>query len=1187
MANNRKTAFEMKKNLSFCFALFTMMWTIAVWGSNGTPGVVVTKTMELPRDFDVNKLAEGIAKSFEGYIEKNNLNEYKAPIPQNKVYRNFPSLDEQLWSSTSNNSMILDGNSSLPAAPVNGDFIEDVILELGSGDYSDDVKQARLIIQKAIEAGEFLQGLSGGNVVTLPRALINSKKFGNVTVTVVLADIKLYPEFSKVTMYAELLIPQRNRGKPVRLTFGGFADFSYSGGIAGQAVLGLMADCSFEMPGSNRKVAVKLHKYVLPAGVNPQIGIIPDSLISLTSGTFILFDCNGFRSMGLKAELFFSRSWMLPVTVSATGEYLIDQNDQNLVNAKFEVYVDDWNNIFVGNISIDTFVVTKWQKMTFAVGKANVDLSDFRNPTGMQFPEGYLNPPPGNLWRGVYVDYIEITLPQPFKKACQGYTNPPPAGSQLQTCRIEIEVNKLLIDETGISGYFEAGGQAPLAAGGIMDKAWSWSLDSIEIQLLQSDIVGFEFGGVIVVPVQKEATPLKFTGGATFIPQPDGPNEETYFFTAILGSTIKFPFWKAVNVTLLPGTSLNVTVENDEFVPTANLTGTMVLGDPEDNLPQNGGAGSSFKAPGVEFRYLIVTSRAPYLDLGAGGYVALIAPGATFKNFPIGISQLSFAKDGDTGAKLGACLTLNLMGEGDGGLSAEGCFNVLGKLVVNANGGHRWVYDGIEFTGATVELDFPPVYAYGSLNIFENDSIYGNGFSALLHAEIELSNSGLVVDVGAVFGKKDGYRYWMFDGYAQITTPPPAPGIPLPPSPLFLNGFGGGMFWHMKPVAALPLGQSQPIPGVVSDPSGIIYHPDQGTGLGLKFALGLTTSAGLLTGKLTCIVRFSPSFSLQNIMFWGEVEYVVPTDAGAISELVDFQEKINDVIKPVSEIIEDNDESTADPPPNTIIGRIGISLDFVNWSFHAFAEAKINFPDAGVKGYGAVDIWVDPSEGEWHLFIGGYQDGSVEVPEFFNPEASIALFPVSVTLTLLGTNLEANLYFLTGTGIPGPPPMHPEAAAYFEEPVPEQGNRPGLNACGRSPASGTGIAFGASMLFKFDKKIKKKILFTNVTILDVKVNGGVGFDIALLKYHASTSCSNGVSPHGLNGFRATGRVWAFVNASGKVLFIPIPPIGVGLKFEADIPKPSYFDCVVVINFIKKWRFGIELGDKCGTPCSGL
>ncbi|MEM9917717.1 MAG: hypothetical protein AAF990_06455, partial [Bacteroidota bacterium] len=270
-------------------------------------------------------------------------------------------------------------------------------------------------------------------------------------------------------------------------------------------------------------------------------------------------------------------------------------------------------------------------------------------------------------------------------------------------------------------------------------------------------------------------------------------------------------------------------------------------------------------------------------------------------------------------------------------------------------------------------------------------------------------------------------------------------------------------------------------------------------------------------------------------------------------------------------------------------GKVGLCMDFEHgFVFHGYADVFINMSSAGFTGKGTLDLLIDPNANKWHIFVGGYRDGSVQVPTFWNPEASVSLYPVEVGFKYWGIEVAIDAYFLTGNDIPGPPPIHPEAAAYFGEQTSSNRNMLNGSACsGSTAALGTGLAFGLGMEFKFNKKNQRKIFGLRITVYDIRIRGMFGADVSLLKYSESSQCQEGQpsdGPHGIKGFRATGRVWAFVDASGKVLGVPIPNIGLGVKLEADVFNPSYFDAVVVINFIKKWRFGVDIGKKCGVPC---
>jgi len=133
---------------------------------------------------------------------------------------------------------------------------------------------------------------------------------------------------------------------------------------------------------------------------------------------------------------------------------------------------------------------------------------------------------------------------------------------------------------------------------------------------------------------------------------------------------------------------------------------------------------------------------------------------------------------------------------------------------------------------------------------------------------------------------------------------------------------------------------------------------------------------------------------------------------------------------------------------------------------------------------------------------------------------------------------------------------------------------------------GTGIAFGATAGFRLD--FKKGGLFGRCPFgIEVKAWAKVGFDLALLKYASNTTCSmSGDSPHGLKGFRATGRAYAIVVLEGgHITCFKLPNVGIGVKIEFDVFKPSYLDIKATIKaFGEKATIPLSIGEQCGIIC---
>jgi len=1044
--------------------------------------------------------------------------------------------------------------------------------------------------KKAIEAAK-LGGTRIDNFddlldIQLPAYRI--QKIGNLEAIIVINSLRLNSEpedglspGGRIGIYVGIKIPQKNydsqgRKKNVTLIFGTEAlGFTKEGGIK-VGNIRLVNDVFFELGGSSKKAIIELNK--------------GDFSGAEAVGTYIKFGCNGVEEFGIAGKVHFSKEWVTPVVPDpATGER---------VTAEIQIIVQDWNNMLI-TTSIEKFSLTKFKEVKFELRNCTVDLSDFRNPPNMKFPDGYANNggETSKLWRGVYIELFEFTFPDPFKKKCDGnYGNQNDPANPNPGCSMTASAKDLIIDRSGVTGTFSISGQAPLASGALLNSKWNWSLDEVNVDVYQSKFTGFGFSGGMVIPITKKETPFAYTASIDF-GGGDGLEEQTptYNFTVQPEKKVEFPLFKGFNVELEPNSIIDITVENNEFKPSAILYGKMSIGKASDSP-----TGDEMQVAEITFKKIKLQTEGPFIS-AVGGGVFISAPGAKLNNFPIQISGIGIGF-GENTAHLDFNLGISLMKQSDGGLSSSGSFSIHGKLITNVIGAHQWKYDKFTMSGFALTIDLPLFKGTGSLNIFKDDPVYGKGFSATLDAEIlggeDGGDSKFSLEMAAVFGNVNGMRYFMVDGFVGSD----AISIPLPPTPLSMNGFGGGVQYRMKLAGyhePAPNSNSTALP-IGVDASGLIYEPDPGTLFGIKFAVGLTTTgtgsggSSPITGKLSCIIRFGQGLSLQNITFWGTAEMINPVGENNVPEVPDVGEKVPDLAMSDADMHK-KDLEEVEANQDKIVGKVGISLDFDGgFSFHGYAEVNIKAAEGKLTGRGQLDLLIAPKSttdypsGRWHLYLGGYDNGAVTVPDFFNPENEIVLYPNHVSINYGGLSVVAKAYFLLGNDIPGPPPLNAEAANYFKIPTTSNAeNREVLYCNGNSPAKGTGIALGASLSVKFEKKIRKKILFAKVTIVNIKAYGAAGFDIALLKYGPETYCSGG-SPgdtHGVNGFRATGNVWAFVDVSGKILGVRLPGIGLGVLLQADMPDPSFFRAVAVLKFIKRWSIKFDIGEECGHPCS--
>jgi len=171
----------------------------------------------------------------------------------------------------------------------------------------------------------------------------------------------------------------------------------------------------------------------------PEIKALNNNLDLVFKGdrgkTYVAFDCNGYKEMGVDLEISIPRSIALPV--DKNGQ-IIDGKEK--VSARAETVLTNWSELLI-EASIPAFQVKGLKDFVFEVHLASFDLSDVANPSSLAFPDGYpeaLSP----LWRGFFCKEFSLTLPPYF----ESITGSVPAFS----------AQNLLIDMHGITGVFNA-----------------------------------------------------------------------------------------------------------------------------------------------------------------------------------------------------------------------------------------------------------------------------------------------------------------------------------------------------------------------------------------------------------------------------------------------------------------------------------------------------------------------------------------------------------------------------------------------------------------------------------------------------------------------------------------------------------------------------------------------------------
>lgn len=1044
-------------------------------------------------------------------------------------------------------------------------------------------------VYNAITESKLLDKLTGDKLVELPVGI--RKIFGSTTTTLMLAKAKIKPSY---TQFEVICIVELSNDRV--LAFGS-DDIKYSneGGFIGDLTLGLYADYAFKKGSPN--IYLSLNKFEKVNGDNDK-------------GCYVKFDCNGFIEMRIDGTVHLSRNWVTPADINGKP-----MEGEGRVKADISVLATDFNDMII-TVTLPDFVLTKVPDVAFILTGAVIDFSDKRHADGFVLPpqpsfepseggnavqttsamsattddgEGSPNQPPApdtnaiNMWKGIFIKNIQIIFPEVLK-----YKN----GD-----RLTAGAERLYIDSRGVAGTFYIGNPLPLGMGKM--RSWDYSIDRLDMTAAYGKIYVFSMRGRIDLPVTPQDQPLMYYAYANV-------EKKQYGFRADVTDETKFPFIKAGKVNLLPSSFIRVQVNRDTFDAMASLTGSLSISTSEEG-------GGSLQLPFASFTKLLVLAGKPFLSLDNQGGSFTLDTLPILNNSRINVGSASIVKTTDTTSMLVMEMSANLMDEG-GGAKTGGTFGIKGKMVQEGDN-KKWKYDGLKLMALSVDITIgSQVHISGSIQTFNNHPVYGNGFKGSLSGGFIAvkeegtggngnpggsggnSNPGgtggngnpggsggnsnapkykFNLAANMIFGSKpvengDPYKYWFFDAFVSSDTW----AVPLFAG-IEANGFGGGAYHHMKMDGFAPT--TAPDSANLQNPSsGIVYKPDPSVALGLKASMAIrSTDGGAFKGVVTLEMVFGAGMSLQQVMFYGKGE--MTTDL----KIPDIKDRLNK-LKLVTDEAKESDKADANADKqDKISAAFYIQANFedgfiLQGTFKAYLDAG----KGKVTGQGQIDLLINPKVGKWHLYLGGYSDLSVVDVE------GNKIPPVQASINFGAFALEANFYLLTGNDIPGAPPIDPRVATFFGIPQ-NSNNRSILAAGGRSPATGTGFAMGASVFFDIHVQdgqcgwVKKKDVY-------FKVDGGAGFDISLLKYGDNTSCSeSGTADHGLKRWRAGGRIWSYVNLKegrGKVLgaCVNIPHFQFGFLLDADVPNPSVFQAYLKFSIV-----GINVNlkpDPIGTAC---
>jgi hypothetical protein len=996
---------------------------------------------------------------------------------------------------------------------------------------------------------KYVEQLTGNELVQLPIGISGHTNDG-FKAEMVIVNAKILPQYIELTAFARIETQFQN----IHLYFA--ADklkLSHDGGVIGDWKLYLLGNETLPQIGN------KILMTILGGDIKKADG-------SINGGSYVEFDCNGFKSFKFKSDIRLARSLVVPVNAAGvrithtididTDKEAFGKNKEKYVGATLDITASGWNDLLI-QIDLPSFELERLNGWTFKLQNAVVDLSDNQNAPNIVFPPAYTTQgifPNGNqnTWRGFYAQQVSIKMPKQFNDK-KGNT------------RTEFQANKLLVDNNGVSGDFR--GYNLLESGSA--TGWQFKIDTVQVKLEINRIKMSKITGSIKPAATNSE--LKFTG---FF------NEQLYRLTVKVDKS-DFKMFKG-KLIFEQNSWVKMELDNNsnEFKASAFLNGTMSLGKnastpqatpppptppvpvtnpnaPPGVTPTTPAATASsnndfYEFNGIVFQNLALKSyEMPYIQASYFGY-----PGACkFGNFPLQFENIHLVTPSVNEVGLAFRMTLNLMESA--GISAAAGLKIIGRF--ENTDFQSYKYDRIVVDEIRVDVEKSGFKINGGLQFFENDDIYGDGFKGDL--SVNFPKLDIAGGAKALFCSKN-FRFWYVDFFIQNNS----------------NGkFGiekveGGLSYKMKRTDGNMVFNFAKSAYVPSATNGFTFRA------GVKAKFGSTTS---FKAKAFLEMEYNTTGGLNRIYFLGEGAMMGDANAtpdaseATLKQTVSkynnqledpalkasyaafmAQGKFLDISKrthPVSEVAKD--------------GKLGlfvsIEKDFVNNSFDGLFEVYCKLE--GFKGsgennlLGMVHMYSSPAKSYLHIGTPTQRLGA---------EFMVGPYNVGV-----------GAYFMTGDGLPDQLTPHPRILQILGNDILNS------NRTVASLSEGKGFAFGLNFSLGIGKDFGWFYAF---------LEAGGGFDIMHRQY-IGVSCAGRPGPVGNDGWYSMGQVYAYlwgeaglrVKVFGFKKDIKILELGVAALLRGEFPNPAHLEGFLGIYYnvmggliSGRFRFKVEIGEKC-------
>ena len=739
---------------------------------------------------------------------------------------------------------------------------------------------------------------------------------------------------------------------------------------------------------------------------------------------------------------------------------------------------------------------------------------------------------------------------------------------------LEIGVSDCIFDKTGFTGELYAQNVLTLEKGTL--GGWAFSMDTIAVRVQSNALLGAKFSGLVNVPLFKKSAVKEVK------------EEDCMRYSAIaIGDKFQFSVnppetgmsanaWKA-KIVLQKSSAITISYDlaTKKFEALATLHGKITV---DGNIS----ADSKIALPEVDFQDLVIQNTKPYVK-SMGKWTISTTIAAKFSGFEIELGGFTPAKD-ETENLVGIGLAAKVkLAPGDGiDIAASGNFEILGKVI---EGKHQyWDFEKIKVKQIYVNAVFKQNYIKGGLIFYDNEpgvaEQWGKGFRGYVSAKF----AGVNADIQAIaqFGKTTHnsitpateYRYFMVDAMVNL-----GKGIPICAG-LNIKGFGGGVTYHLD---RGNIGTTLDLNATVGkldtnsfaklgvSLSNVQYTPDEKVGLGVKATVALAAasekafSANVSLEVLMNDPKSNEGGGIKLISLSGNARFMSDFDFKAVPTF--------DASKSIRKVVGTTTTTPPTTPPTTttttttefngapISANAEITYNFNDQVFDADLTVLVNAASGTLTGGGQAVIHYG-SLTDWYINI-GTPDHRVELRT-----------DIKVPGGTGSASLALSAYLDIGTTIPKMPELPSNVSALT-----------GLGAFQKNEsrrATGRGFAFGARADLKMSFDVWK--LYANLDMT-------VGFDVMVQDYGKQTICTNTGQPIGINGWYASGQLYAYVGGDVGIKYkgtkFPIISLAMAMALQAKLPNPMFAKGAVAVQYrilgglVKgSTKVAFEIGEEC-------